>query len=187
MSSENADEPTEQETNRTGRDGHGRYTRTIDTAGRDAKAARLRADGWEYRDIGRELGFSASNAYEAVQRVLKETVVPPAEDLRREEVERLNRTLRNLTEMRDTVLGVLARKHYAISNGKLMYLGSNVLEDDDVVLRAVAQLGAIEDRRTKVGESRRKLLGLDIPVKQEIEIGGGVEYRIVGVDAGALQ
>lgn len=168
-------------TRREGRDHRGKFARTINTAERDAEAARMRARGHTYRQIAIHLGVDVAAAHEMVKRVLAETVAEAADDVRQIELERLDAVLITLDELRETVLGVLRRKHYAFSNGRLMYLGEEPLEDDDVALRAAAQLAGIEDRRVKVSESRRKLLGLDIPVKQEIDLSGGVEYRIVGV------
>lgn len=173
----------------SGRDGNGRYTRTIDVAQRDAEAARLRARGYSYRKIAAELGIEVSNAYEMVRRALREVVAEAAEDARQMELERYDAILERLEGLEETVKAVLSRKHYVFSNGRLMYLNPDdpePLEDDDVVLRAVVQLRGLEDQRLKVSVARAELLGLKIPVKQEIELNAGVEYRIIGVNIGAL-
>lgn len=182
----------EKPTDLVGRDGNGRYARTIDTVQRDAEAAGLKSKGYTYRQIAGMMNIDTSTAHLMVKRALHDVIAEPAEELRAIEVDRLDAILVRLDEMRETVLAVLGRKHYAISNGRLMYMpgkdgaDDDPLEDDDVTLRAVAQLTAIEDRRIKVQERRAKLLGLDIPVKQEVELNAGVEYRIIGVNIGAL-
>lgn len=179
--------PTDQ--TRTGpvRGRKGQFIKTLEGAERDAHAARLRSQGYGYPEIGEQLGITKASAYEAVQRALKEVVQEAAEDVRTFELGRLDSTLLNLGEMRDIVLSLLERKHYTVSNGRLVHLGDEPLEDDGFVLSAVDRLNAIETQRTRVNESRRKLLGLDIPVKQEIDVSGGVEYRIVGVSTEDLK
>ncbi len=155
------------------RDGQGRFDRDLETAERDAEAARLRKRSWTYQQIADHLGINRSSAYQAVQRVLKETVQEPAEDLRTLELERLD-------DMAQAVLKVLEKHHVTVSNGRIVFLGDEPLIDDAPVLAAV-------DRLLKIQERRAKLLGLDIPVKQEIDVSGGVEYRIVGVSAEDLK
>lgn len=155
------------------RDGKGRFDRDIDTAERDAEAARLRTRSWTYQQIAAELGMSQSAAHAAVKRVLQETVQEPAEDLRKLELDRLD-------DMAQVVTKVLEKHHITVSNGKVVYLGDKPLEDNAPILAAV-------DRLLKIQERRAKLLGLDIPVKQEVNVGGGVEYRIVGIDPNALR
>jgi predicted transcriptional regulator len=150
----------------------GRFERDINTAERDAEAARLRTRSWTYRQIAAELGISQTAAYEAVKRVLLETVQEPAEDLRKLEIDRLD-------EMAQVVTGVLEKHHVTVSNGKVVFLEGEPLTDNAPILAAV-------DRLLKIQERRARLLGLDIAVKQEIEL-SGVEYRVVGVMPEALR
>lgn len=164
----------------------GRYVKTLEGAEKDAAAARLRSEGYGYPEIGVQLGMTKASAYEAVQRALQAVVQEPAEAARTVEVDRLDQTLLNLGEMRDIVLSLLERKHYTVSNGRLVFLGDEPLEDDGFVLSAVDRLNNIETQRIKVQDRRARLLGLDIPVKQEIDLSGGVEYRIIGVSTEAL-
>jgi predicted transcriptional regulator len=85
-------ESGERHADRTTRDGKGQYTRTTDTARRDAEAAELRSKGLSYQAIADEMGYaSKSGAWEAVQRALKAIVEEPAENLRQLERERLDR------------------------------------------------------------------------------------------------
>lgn len=176
-----------------GRDGGGKFARTIDTAERDAEAARLKARGFTYRQIAAAIGVDVSTAHDMVKRILRETVQEPADELRLIQCERYEAQLLRLEAMERTVHEVLARKHYAFSNGRLMMLPGvdgepgEILEDDDVVLRAVAQLASLEDRRMRVAAQLSELMGLKIPVKQEIQLDAGVEYRIIGVDLSKIR
>jgi hypothetical protein len=60
-----------------------------------------------------------------------------------------------------------------------MWDGAPLL-DDAPVLAAV-------DRLLKVQERRAKLLGLDVPVKRQVEVDGGLRYEVVGVDLDQLK
>lgn len=72
------------------RAGNGRFTRAITTAERDGEAARLKAEGWTYKEIAEQLGYaSKGSACRAVQRALKAAVVPAAGALRLREFARL--------------------------------------------------------------------------------------------------
>lgn len=159
----------------TVRDGHGRYDRDPQVAARDAEACRLRARGYLYDQIAAELGISKTQAYESVKRALKETLQEPADEVRQLE-------LMQLDELARAARKVLEGTHYVVSHGKVVRLVEDgpPLEDDAPVLAAI-------DRLVKISESRRKLLGLDIPVKQLI--GGDVQvtYHFEGVDLSGLQ
>lgn len=170
-----------------GRDHRGKYARTIETAERDAEAARMKARGFTYRQIAAHFGVDVAAAHKMVRRVLMETVAEPAEEVRAGEVARYDESLRNLAGLRETVLALLERRHYTVSNGKVVCLDDEPLEDDGFVLQVVDRLNAIESQRIAVSARRAKLLGLDVPVKQEIAVDLGVEYRIVGVDVGQLR
>ncbi|MFI2349711.1 hypothetical protein ACH492_22190 [Streptomyces sp. NPDC019443] len=163
----------------------GRFIRTRDTAERDAEAARLRERGLSFPAIATELGFTdRGTARRAVQRVLKETVQEAGDELRKMELARLDAELVRLNALEESVRAVLERKHITVNNGKVIYVGDEPLEDDVPVLQAVDRLLKIEESRRRNGESRRKLLGLDEPVKTQVS--GGVKYEIVGVDMGKL-
>jgi hypothetical protein len=175
---------------RSQRGGDGRFTRSPDTAARDAEAARLRGRGLSYPRIANELGYADhTGAYYAVQRALQATVEEPAAEVRQLELERLD-------TLYEAALKVLERRHVHVSGGKVVtqvteYLtdddGAIVvdedgnprpkeiqeLEDDAPVLKAVETLLKIQARRAA-------LQGLDAPVKADI--GGKLSYEIIGVD-----
>lgn len=151
------------------RGGNGRYTRSRSTAARDAAACRLRARGLTYEQIATDLGMaSRSSAYDAVQRALTATVKEPADEVRQIELVRLD-------ELHRAALAVLEGTHYVVDKGQVVIWEGAPLVDDGPVLAAV-------DRLLKVQERRARLLGLDIPVKQQVQLDGGVRYEIVGVN-----
>ena len=183
------DQPSESRAtkNLRARGPNGRYHRTLEGAARDAEAARMRSDGYGYQAIADHFGMSVSNAFEAVKRALQTAVQEAAADARAVEVARLDESLKRLDGMTDTVIELLERKHYTVSNGRVVCLDEEPLEDDGFVLQAVDRLNTIETQRNNVARRRAALLGMDIPVKQEIDLSGGVTYQIVGVDPEALK
>ncbi|MCX4601202.1 hypothetical protein OG402_11955 [Streptomyces anulatus] len=137
--------------------GDGQFVRSLTTAERDAEAARLRSLGWTYPRIAAELGFNhRADAWNAVQRVLKDTVREAGEELRTLELERLDALYVAASE-------VLEREHVTVSNGRVVDLHGSPLPDDGPVLAAI-------DRLLKIQERRARLLGLDAPTKQNISI-----------------
>jgi orotate phosphoribosyltransferase-like protein len=73
------------------RAGNGRYERDPDVAARDVQACRLRAQNLTYQEIADELDVSSKRqAYESVQRALRDTVQEPAEEVRQFELMRLD-------------------------------------------------------------------------------------------------
>ncbi|WP_098892259.1 hypothetical protein [Streptomyces sp. or3] len=153
------------------RGGDGQFVRSLTTAERDARAAELRSKGWTYRRIAAELGWKqGADAYNAVQRVLKETVREAGEEVRALELERLDGELARLADVEREVWAVLKRKHVTVSNGQVIRVDGEPLLDDAPVLQAADRLVKIEDARLKNSERRAKLLGLDAPTKQAITI-----------------
>lgn len=163
------DQPPQHQAEPT-RGGDGKFTRSIETARRDAQAAELRAKGWTYRRIAEHLGVDVKTAHEAVQRALRETVEEPAADVRALEVERLD-------AMYAKVMEVVERAHVTVSQGRVVYADGEAVPDDAPVLAAV-------DRLLKIQARRAALLGLDMPAK--VEQSGKLTYQIVGVSEGDL-
>lgn len=168
-----------------GRGRNGRFTRTLESQERDAQACRMRAAGHSFAEIGLHLGYgSAAHAHRAIKRVMTETIAEPADDLRRTELDRLDRELVKLDALERRVAGVLDAAHVTVSNGRVMYLDGQPLPDDAPLLSAVDRLVKITESRTRISESRRKLLGLDAPTKLMSET---VAYSIEGVDLSLLR
>jgi len=154
------------------RGANGKFMRDPATAVTDAQAANLRGRGLSYRAIAAEMGWShPSSAYEAVARAIAEVITEPAEAALQIELDRLDLAYR-------TTLAVLEREHVTVSNGKVITLGGEPLQDDGPILAAV-------DRLVRISESRRKLLGLDQPAK--VSVDGGLRYEVVGIDPEALR
>ncbi|NUS76698.1 MAG: hypothetical protein HOV70_10925 [Streptomyces sp.] len=151
--------------------GDGQFVRSLTTAQRDAEAARLRTQGWTYPRIADHLGFKhRADAWNAVQRVLKDTVREAGDDVRAIELERLDAELARLADVEREVWTVLKRKHVTVSNGQVIRVDGEPLLDDAPVLQAADRLVKIEDARRRNGERRARLLGLDAPTKQAISI-----------------
>lgn len=139
------------------RDGKGRFVRDLTTAQRDAEAARLRSAGHSYQHIADVLEYAdRGSAHHGVQRVLKETVQEAGDELRALELSRLD-------AMYVAAMGVLENRHVTVSNGKVVTLHDQPIEDDAPVLAAI-------DRLLKIQERRARLLGLDAPVKRDLTI-----------------
>ncbi|WP_431897904.1 hypothetical protein [Nonomuraea sp. bgisy101] len=155
------------------RGGDGQFTRSPDTAARDAEACRLRAQNLSYQDIADRLGYaSKSSAHDAVQRALKATVQEPADEVR--QLMRMQ-----LDELARRARAVADATHYVVDNRGVVVWDGMPLVDHGPILAAV-------DRLLKIQESLRKLDGLDTPVKQQIDVNGGVRYEVVGIDPNDL-
>lgn len=138
------------------RNGNGTFIYTITHAERDAKAARLRAQGHTYRHIAEELGFhDLWHARDQIQKVLKETLQEAGDDLRAAERDRLDR-------LSVAAWGVLDRQHITVSNGSVIRVDGEPLIDDAPTLQAI-------DRLLRISESRRKLEGLDAPARVSVD------------------
>lgn len=180
-----------------GHDGHkqqqrgrttGKFTSPpLDVAARRAAAARLKGEGKSYRAIAAELGIDVHTAFDDVKAAVRSIVQPPAEEVVRVELARLDDELLALDRLEESVRAVLEREHVTVSHGKVITLEGQTepLRDDGPVLQAVDRLMRIEEQRRRNGESRRKLLGLDAPAKTQVS--GGVSYEIVGIDMDKLR
>jgi hypothetical protein len=139
-----------------GRGKNGKFTRSVDTAARDAEAAHLRSRGLSYRQIAEQVGYQDdSGAYRAVQRALVATVTEPAEEVRA-------LALAQLDQLALAALGVLERQHVTVSQGRI------VREEDGTPILDDAPVLAAIDRLVKIQERRAKLLGLDAPARHEV-------------------
>jgi hypothetical protein len=148
------------------RDGDGKFTRSIETAEFDARAARLRSQRLSYREIARELGYADhSSARDAVLRALAAAPREAGEEMRDHELAHLDWLARKTQE-------VLARIHLAYNNSGVVVHDGEVLQDDGPTLAAIKLLD-------QLSASRRRLLGLDAETK--VRVSGGVRYEVVGV------
>ncbi|WP_377271914.1 helix-turn-helix domain-containing protein [Peterkaempfera sp. SMS 1(5)a] len=141
--------------NQDGRDGWGRYTRTLEAAQRRANALELRSHGLTYDQIAEHLGISKSAAFETVQQGLADTVAEPAAAARKLELDRLD-------VLYQAAMRVLEAQHLTVSHGKVVQHDGAPLEDDGPVLNAI-------DRLVRISERRARLLGLDAPNRVSVD------------------
>lgn len=150
------DRDTDENHKSQARGGNGKFLYTVESAERDAEAARLRARGMSYQRIATALGYeNKGTAWHAVNRVLKDTVQEAGDELRVIERERLDR-------LAEAAWAVLERQHVTVSNGRIISLHGEPLPDDGPVLQAI-------DRLLRISESRRKLDGLDAPSRVSVD------------------
>ncbi len=134
------------------------YDRDPTTAANDARATKLRAQGLSYAQIAEQMGMSGrSKAYEAVARCLNDTLKPPADELRILEAERLDDLTRKAYE-------VLTADHIVTQHGKIVRgEDGEPVQDHEPVLKAI-------DRLLRLSDARRRLLGLDVPVRADVTV-----------------
>ena len=107
---------------------------------------------------GKPKTFSQPAVSQAIKRALRNTFRLEYQDAQALELERLDELIRQS-------LRILTKKHYVVSTtGKLVYGPDGLpLEDASVPLAAIGRLQSLS-------ESRRKLLGLDAPRRQIVEV-----------------
>jgi len=153
-------------TTEVSRTGGGRYERSIETAQRDAEAARLKSRNMTYQQVGDALGVSKQAAHKMVERAMRDTLEEPSDLLRQLE-------LMKLDAAESAAVAIMERLHYAHSNGRLVYMGDNPIRDDGPALVAINTI-------IRCMERRAKLLGLDSPTK--LAVTGAMRYELVGIE-----
>lgn len=176
------------------RDGKGRFSRTVDTARRDAEAASLRAKGRTYDAIAAELRFSGrAKAYEAVQRAYADIPYEGVAEARRLDLERIDRLIEH-------AWAVLERDHLTVSQGKVVRHFAGIERDEDGIERLDMDgkpipvfedvlddgptLAAIRELRGLL-ERRARMTGYDAPARTRVEVIGAdtVEAHIAALEA----
>lgn len=149
-----------------------RGSREPDQVERDARAVELRRRHLTYQQIADEMGWaSKSAAYGAVRRGLADSVRETNDEVRQQELDRLDDLARR-------ALVVMTTKHYKV-NGKEVVRHPQTREpliDDAPVLRAVETF-------LKVMERRARLLGIDAPQQVEVITMGSIESEIARLAA----
>lgn len=141
-----------------GRGQNGKFTRTDDTAARDAKAVRLRSQGASYSEIATALAFhDASGARKAVERALADVVRPDVERLRALQGDELD-------AIQLECWRIITTPHPKVSASGRIVIDPNTGEPVTDPAPIVAALNTL----VRVGERRAKLLGLDGPAKVEV-------------------
>lgn len=141
------------------RAGNGRFTRTPDTAARDAAAVRLRAQGASVEEIAATLGYAnKGTASKAVQRALQAVVRPDVEQLRALQGDELD-------AIQQECWRIISTPHPKVSASGRIVVDPSTGEPVTDPAPIVAALNTL----VRVGERRAKLLGLDGPAKVEIK------------------
>lgn len=158
-----------------------------DTARLVAQVGSLKEQGLTYRQIAPQLGISPATAWRYHETWLKELRAGIPEIRERvaqamiEQHDMLRLERQRLEMERDAVLEVLTARHLTVSNGIIVRIDGEPIEDDAPVLTAVSTLNAIRDRLIKMADHEAKLLGLYAAVKQTVDatvnytVGGGVD------------
>jgi hypothetical protein len=127
-----------------------------EVADREVRAIDMRRNGATYDQIGQQLGISTSGAAQIVKRVLDRHVTEALPDVRKLELDRLD-------QLQLAALLVLRREHWLVQAGKVVIDQAGLpMRDDGPTLAAI-------DRLVRIGESRRRLLGVDAPVRHEVK------------------
>lgn len=139
------------------RNSKGQYVRTLEGATRDARAVELRSQGWTYRQIAEELGYSShKTVIAACRRAIRDITKGPAEKLIALHMERLE-------TLYEAALEVAEREHVVVSHGKI------IRDDDGTPLTdSGPKLAALREARATL-ESFRKLTGIDAPSRVSID------------------
>lgn len=151
----------------------GQFERTIEHAERDAQAARLRSQGLTYVQISEAMGLGGRNrAHEMVKRAIASAPREAAQELIAIETERLDDRDRRLH-------AILVTFHPLVSHGRLIKD-----EKGQPIEDVMPKLAALRELRAN-GESRRRLLGLDAPTRNEVTVvtRDAVEQAIAELEA----
>lgn len=140
---------------------------------RRSEVMRLRRTGMTFEAIGTELGVSKQAAWTLYKKTLASIPALEVSEYRAEQADRLDALLARANE-------VLAAEHVVIQHGRVVMQDGKPVPDHGPILDAIKAVLDIEARRAK-------LLGLDVPVKQQLETDQTITYAFEGVDLGNLQ
>lgn len=131
--------------------------RTEQSQERAARALELRRRHLSYDQIARELGYAnRSCAYHAVARARKALMTEASEDIKRDELARLDDLARFAERF-------LRMKHLLVSQGRVM----RDPDTDQPLIDITPNLAAL-DRLIKIQERRARALGTDAPLRAEV-------------------
>lgn len=166
-------------TERTARDGKGRFSRNIKTAQRDARAAELKAQGWSLDRIAAELGYaSRGHVHDAIDRAFKAIPTEETQRAKQLDLERIDRLIEKAWE-------IMLRDHLTVSQGKVVGRRTGWERDDEGgilrdgegapiplyedILDDGPALAAIREIRGLL-ERRAKITGYDAPLRSRVEV-----------------
>jgi hypothetical protein len=149
----------------------GRIVENPNTIERDAQAYDWHLKGKSSRQIAALMGWADhSSALDAIDRARTAKRATATEAQRADELARLDL-------MNDRLQEVLDRRHVTVSQGKVVKMDGQPVEDDGPILDTVRTLLQVQARRAK-------LLGLDAPASVAASV--EVSYKINGVDPGDM-
>lgn len=146
--------------------------REPDQVARDNRAVELRRRHLTYDQIAVEMGYaSKSSAYAAVKRGLADSVQESNDEVRQQEVDRLD-------ELARRALRVIMTTHYRVSGKAIIRdpQSGEALIDDQPVLNGINSL-------LKIMERRASLLGIDAVKRVEVLTIGMVDAEIARLSA----
>lgn len=139
---------------------NGRFTRTPDTAARDATAVRMRVEGASVEEIAATLGYAnKGSATKAIQRALADVSRPDVEQLRALQGAELDAIQRTAWE-------IIRTPHYKVSNSGRIVTDPATGEPMMDPAPVVGALGVL----LRVRERRAKLLGLNAPDRSQVDM-----------------
>ena len=144
-----------------------------ESAHRRAKVVALRRTGMTFEDIGEQLGITKQAAHKLWHKTMKGIPVVEVEAYRAEQRMRLDALLQRANEILDA-------KHVVVQHGRVVELDGEPLRDRGPELDAIKAILDIESRRAKLD-------GTDTPVKQQLEVDGGLRYEVVGISPDDLK
>lgn len=116
----------------------------------------LRLQHYTIRQIAGITGLSIGTVHQRITDEIAETVAPYREQYVAMARERLDNTSR-------LVLDLLERRHYLISEGRVVKMDGTPIEDDEFVLKCV-------DRLTRIEEQRSRMEGYNAPIKVDANV-----------------
>lgn len=116
----------------------------------------LRLQHYSIRQIAGITGLSIGTVHQRITDEIAETVAPYREQYVAMARERLDNTSR-------LVLDLLERRHYLISEGRVVRMDGAPIDDDEFVLKCV-------DRLTRIEERRARMEGYDAAVKVDATV-----------------
>lgn len=156
---------------------------------RDLKLLRLKRRGETFDTIGKTLNVSRQYAHKRYWQLVRRHVAVEVDAHRAEQLDRLDALRRLANEVVD-------KKHLVVSHGKVVRIGEPVIDESGKAVIREGHGEALLDDTPRLQASRllleiekqeAALLGLNAPVKTDVN--GGVEFKvsIVGVDVGAMR
>ena len=137
------------------RSGKGTFIRTAEQIALDHRAGELRSRSKTFREIAEIFEVSVGTAFNMVQRAIAD--IP-----REATVELIVLEIAKIDFLERKAIQILERHHVFVSQGgKVVYDGTEKLEDDGPTLQAINTLVKLADRRAK-------LLGLNAPTRTEL-------------------